>query len=116
MKYILEWTETVEYRKVVEVDEPIRSDSAAEEMVTNLDRDEFDEAFLAVAERTVTFTPKAFLLNPRDMCPGCGDPLGSYAMSRYDNKTRVCNRCGTFEALADLDGQVLTGPGLAEPA
>jgi transcription initiation factor IIE alpha subunit len=116
MKYILEWTETVEYRKVVEVDEPIRSTTEAEELVTNLDKEEFDGAFQGVPERSVWFTPEAHELNPTSTCPACGDPLGSYAMSRFDNKTRVCNRCGTFEALADFEGLFLTGPGRAEPA
>lgn len=115
MKYVLEWTETVEYRTEIEVDEPIRSVTAAVAMVDRLDRAEFDKAFIGVAERAVTFTPRNFLLRP-DACPACGDnPLGnSYGISRYDNKTRICTRCELFEAMADLDGLVLTGPGLAE--
>jgi hypothetical protein len=116
MKYILEWTETVEYRTEVEVDEPIRSTTEAEQLVTNLDRDEFDRAFQAVTDRSVWFRPEAFDLNPTSTCPACGDPLGSYAVSRFDNTTRICNRCGTFEAIADFAGQVLDGPGRAEPA
>jgi predicted RNA-binding Zn-ribbon protein involved in translation (DUF1610 family) len=34
-------------------------------------------------------------------CPLCGNPLGKYpAISRKDNKTKICSNCGTLEALA----------------
>lgn len=34
-------------------------------------------------------------------CPICGNPLGKYpAISREDNKTKICSNCGTLEALA----------------
>lgn len=34
-------------------------------------------------------------------CPICGKPLGKYpAISREDNKTKICSNCGTLEALA----------------
>lgn len=34
-------------------------------------------------------------------CPICGEPLGKYpAISREDNKTKICSNCGTLEALA----------------
>lgn len=34
-------------------------------------------------------------------CPICGNPLGKYpAISRDDNKTKICSNCGTLEALA----------------
>lgn len=114
MKYILEWTETAEYRTEIEVDEPIRSQTAAEEEVVQLDRAEFDKAFMGVSDRSVTFTPRNFLFSPDTACPACGDPLGAYGVSRYDNKTRLCTRCEVFEAMADLEGNVLMGPGLAE--
>jgi hypothetical protein len=115
MKYVLEWTETVEYRTEIEVEQPIRSVEAAVEMVDRLDRAEFEKAFIGVPDRVVTFTPKNFLLRPDVSCPACGDPLGAYGISRYDNKTRLCTRCEVFEAMADLEGMALMGPGLAEP-
>lgn len=34
-------------------------------------------------------------------CPICNKPLGKYpAISRQDNKTKICSNCGTLEALA----------------
>lgn len=34
-------------------------------------------------------------------CPICGELLGKYpAISREDNKTKICSNCGTLEALA----------------
>lgn len=34
-------------------------------------------------------------------CPICGNPIGKYpAISREDNKTKICSNCGTLEALA----------------
>lgn len=37
----------------------------------------------------------------RTKCPICGKPLGKYpAISREDNKTKICSNCGTLEALA----------------
>lgn len=34
-------------------------------------------------------------------CPICGESLGKYpAISREDNKTKICSNCGTLEALA----------------
>ena len=35
------------------------------------------------------------------ICPVCGEPLtGHPAISRMDNKTRICSECGTREALS----------------
>lgn len=37
---------------------------------------------------------------PYDECPICGNSIGKYpAISRKDNKTRICSNCGTNEAL-----------------
>lgn len=38
-------------------------------------------------------------------CPGCGDkfPEHKAALSRFDNKTKVCSECGTFEAMVQID-------------
>lgn len=33
------------------------------------------------------------------ICPKCGKNLGSCLLSRTDNKTRICDVCGTMEAL-----------------
>lgn len=39
--------------------------------------------------------------NKKKQCPICGKPLGKYpAISREDNKTKICSNCGTLEALA----------------
>lgn len=36
---------------------------------------------------------------PNDRCPICGIAVDKhYSTSRYDNKTRICPRCGTMEA------------------
>jgi len=47
----------------------------------------------------------------RLMCPRCQELMSSnrtrYAISRRDNKTKICSRCGTREALEDS--------GLVEP-
>lgn len=40
---------------------------------------------------------------PYDECPLCGNSIGKYpALSRKDNKTRICSDCGTKEALEVL--------------
>lgn len=47
-------------------------------------------------------------------CPGCGDFIdGRGARSRFDNETRICTRCGMYEALADLTGRGVVWPGIA---
>ena len=55
-------------------------------------------------------------------CPGCGDKFEETraALSRFDNKTKVCSECGTFEAMVQIDAmfsgydasQVLTDFGI----
>lgn len=54
-------------------------------------------------------------------CPGCGDNFEEprAALSRFDNKTKVCSECGAYEAMIQFDAdqsgydprQVLTGFG-----
>jgi ribosomal protein S27AE len=43
--------------------------------------------------------------NNPNTCPRCGaaldTPLGRPALSRLDNRTRVCSSCGTAEAMWD---------------
>lgn len=37
-------------------------------------------------------------------CPRCGGPLGKRpALSRRDNKTDICSKCGLAEALEDAE-------------
>ena len=38
------------------------------------------------------------------LCPRCKSPFESYttALSRRDNKTKICSGCGTAEAMFDL--------------
>lgn len=37
-----------------------------------------------------------------DKCPRCHDDIGKYpAISRTDNRTGICDKCGTREALED---------------
>lgn len=37
------------------------------------------------------------------ICARCGKAISGYpAISRKDNKTEICNNCGTLEALEDL--------------
>ena len=37
------------------------------------------------------------------ICPRCGEETTSFpALSRRDNKTKICSRCGTEEAMIDL--------------
>lgn len=40
------------------------------------------------------------------MCPRCHQPIGEYpALSRRDNKTKICSQCGTLEALEDWNNR-----------
>lgn len=37
-------------------------------------------------------------------CPRCGGPLGKRpALSRKDNKTDICSKCGYLEAIEDVE-------------
>lgn len=46
-----------------------------------------------------------------DLCPYCGQILSAFpALSRRDNKTRICSNCGVREAFVDA-GLV---PGMSE--
>ena len=37
------------------------------------------------------------------ICPRCGEETTSFpALSRRDNKTKICSKCGTEEAMIDL--------------
>jgi RNase P subunit RPR2 len=59
----------------------------------------------------------------RQFCKGCGSRMQYpfVALSRFDNRTKVCSECGTWEAMiqfgAMADGsnprQALAGPGKA---
>lgn len=44
------------------------------------------------------------------LCPYCGTALEGeavmFALSRKDNTTRICNDCGTAEALRDFSGRL----------
>ena len=38
------------------------------------------------------------------ICPSCGKEItGHPALSRRDNKTKICSKCGTLEAIVDYD-------------
>jgi len=38
--------------------------------------------------------------NGEIICPSCGHPIYGYtAISRKDNKTEICDNCGTLEAI-----------------
>lgn len=38
-------------------------------------------------------------------CPRCGKEMGLFpALSRRDNQTNICSRCGLLEALEDFAG------------
>jgi ribosomal protein S27AE len=40
-------------------------------------------------------------------CPRCGEDYNQYpALSRTDNKTEICPRCGTAEAMDDYQGML----------
>lgn len=48
--------------------------------------------------------------NKKKQCPICGNPLGKYpAISREDNKTKICSNCGTLEALAAFKEAIKDG-------
>lgn len=37
------------------------------------------------------------------ICPRCGKEYEGYpALSRKDNKTKICSQCGTMEAISDF--------------
>ena len=43
---------------------------------------------------------------PTRTCPQCGVSYNHFpALSRLDNKTLICNDCGTNEAMADFLGE-----------
>lgn len=54
------WYETVEYQKVIEVDgydpdeDPSDEESGVMQVLLNLDKEEFDDAFMAVTDRGVS--------------------------------------------------------------
>lgn len=44
------------------------------------------------------------MLVERHTCPRCGEAMpanGQYATSRRDNRTHICPKCGTSEAMYD---------------
>ena len=43
-----------------------------------------------------------------NLCNSCGDYYvkGFHAISRLDNKTKICSDCGTKEALRDIENLV----------
>lgn len=47
------------------------------------------------------------------MCPGCqvAGTVESWAVSRFDGETKVCDACGAFEALVLARGGLLDSPG-----
>lgn len=65
---------------------------------------------------TVEAKPKKF------DCPGCDEEHSTWAaaLSRFDNQTKVCRKCGEYEAWIQIDahfsgydvGAALTGFGL----
>ena len=55
-------------------------------------------------------------MNKEWKCPRCGRVTTDYpALSRRDNKTKICSQCGTDEAFADFFGiEQFYGKGDAE--
>jgi len=59
----------------------------------------------------------------RQFCKGCGSRMQYpfVALSRFDNRTKVCSDCGTYEAMVQFSAmtsgsnphQALIGPGRA---
>ena len=44
----------------------------------------------------------------KKVCPHCGKLIGKFpALSRKDNKTEICSKCGAQEALADYYKYIL---------
>lgn len=64
---------------------------------------------------------------PSTPCPGCSRPLPAdrarSALSRFDNRTRICSSCGVSEGMAQAiavgEGRdprsVLVSPGIVAP-
>jgi len=44
-----------------------------------------------------------------NICPRCGEPFRTSALSRLDNKTRICSPCGNWEAMMDYRFLMNTG-------
>ena len=43
-------------------------------------------------------------MNNKRKCPICGQVYTNYpAISRKDNKTEICSKCGVIEVLSDLE-------------
>jgi hypothetical protein len=62
---------------------------------------------LELWERVVDARAILATADPEDRCPSCGAPLDApggpkRALSRVDNATHVCARCGDLEAMLDL--------------
>lgn len=44
----------------------------------------------------------------KKVCPRCGRPLDKFpALSRKDNKTKICSKCGVQEALVNYYEYIL---------
>lgn len=62
-------------------------------------------------------------MGKKTKCPACGAAMLSpfVALSRFDNRTKVCSDCGTYEAMVQFDALMggrdpkgaLKAPGLA---
>lgn len=68
-----------------------------------------DKALWAIrVGRTVDTPMLLFRLAEGTICPVCGVKFQEVvgALSRRDNKTRICSDCGTREALEDLNNEI----------
>ena len=47
--------------------------------------------------------------NSEILCPNCGFPIyGHPAISRKDNKTKICSNCGTAEAISQFQHYLIS--------
>lgn len=45
------------------------------------------------------------------ICPGCGSGIESWAISRFDDLTKICDACRGFESVTLANGGTLESPG-----
>lgn len=63
----------------------------------------YDKKIQKYVAQKIRGTTTDFYVGASKICPKCGKVISDYpALSRKDNRTEICSKCGTLEALEEF--------------
>lgn len=107
-----------DYKKIIKQARQDKTNSILQimhyDVFSENDRSEYLKIIIANTDNEAIYTYEWMDTAARDefldifpICPICKNPLGKYpAISRKDNKTKICSKCGTREALVIFENHL----------